>query len=120
MQQVKNDQIIYKETHPVVFISGFVGGVLVIMFIILSLSDDGWDLNEVWLYNSVKEIKCYEEEGKFIYIFQDRLICKKDYIINDYQIKDYLADFRINGKNLYPKYEAKTEKRDRLIDKLLK
>jgi hypothetical protein len=118
-QTVKDNYMTWHETHPALFITFIILIIIVILSIAgLSSGDYGWEFRDIWTKISIKEILCYEEEGKFKYVYNGKLISQTDFLLSAYNIRDAFEQY-LRNPNHYPKYENKQEKRDRLINKLI-
>ena len=99
-QDVKDKRLTWEETNPLIVLLCVAEVILLICFIVGSFVDEGWEFSDAWMNISIGEVKCYEQSECFFYVFHGKLI-RKD-------------------KNLYPDIETKEEKRERLLNKLLK
>jgi len=117
-QTIKDNYMTWQEINPSLVLSMIGLVILLIVLLIASFIEDGWELKETWAYISFKEIKCYEQGEEFWYVYHGKLIRQSKYILDEYHIKDAFSRY-LKNPNHYPQFESKQEKRDRLINKLI-
>ena len=95
-------------------------GYIILVLIILSIISDSVDIEFDYANRLFFEtlIKCEIEDGIYHYMIFDRLIGKKEYLI-DYRISDHFKIYRINDILNRPKFETKRSRRKKNIKKVL-
>ena len=119
---IKDKRIIYQETHPLVIVSWIILSVLALLVIVASTIDDratGWEFKDVWAQACVREVTCEFEDSCYYYQFEGRLIYKDKYQLDMYNSKEKIRDYYRNGKNLYPEFLTKNQRRDSKLKDLL-
>lgn len=84
--------------------------------------DDGesnWNLMVCWYQVCVKEVTCEFEDGYYYYLFEDRLIYKEKYGIDSLNMRIAVEKYYRCGKNLYPEFISKEQKRDKKLKEIL-
>ena len=129
-----------RSVFPKFYSSSFVV-LIVLVFVYLSVvfSEDGeWDYEDIWVNTANKFLDIVEENGKIHYTFRGRIIYSTEisrfpeyikliilrngvHVLDGYSI--YQIDINLSkfykNPNLFPKWESITEKRSRLIDRLV-
>jgi hypothetical protein len=116
---------VYTDNHLAIFeTSGFfafcvlvggIGGLICIMTFFVDDKADGWEISTNWINARLQCIECHLEGDYHYYIYRNRLICKADQPLTDYDLRRFLE--RSNIK-LYPKFETKKQRRERNLTQL--
>lgn len=123
-QEVK-DGFVYYDNNPGKIASWVFFAIFLLAFIIstfMGLDDDdiGWELSRVKNETYFRLIKMDEEDGKFYYHLNGKLIKESDYHLSKYDFRDLNRTYTDN-KHILPEYKGtKQERRDKLLNKILK
>jgi hypothetical protein len=123
-QEVK-DGFVYYDHNPGEITSWVFFAIFLLAFIIstfMGLDDDdiGWELSRVKNETYFRLIKMDEEDGKFYYHLNRKLIKESDYHLSKYDFRD-ISRYYIENKHILPEYKGtKQERRDKLLNKILK
>ncbi len=97
-------------------IIGYIILVIIILSIISGSADIEFDYANRLFFETL--IKCEIEDGIYHYMIFDRLIGKKEYLI-DYRISDHFKIYSISDILNRPKFETKRSRRKKSIKKVL-
>ena len=100
----------------IALIIGYIILVSIILSIISGSADIEFDYANRLFFETL--IKCEIEDGIYHYMIFDRLIGKKDYLV-DYRISDHFKIYRIKDILNRPKFETKRSRRKKSIKKVL-
>jgi hypothetical protein len=118
-----NGKIIsYQEEHPAEILSLIAiitFSILIIIGTISTNSDMNWSYSRCYAKACVSEVICEFEEGYYYYQFEGRLIFKDKYTIDLYSARQRIEGFFTNGKNLYPEFLTKEQRRDKKLKEIL-
>jgi hypothetical protein len=123
-QEVKDGFVYYDdnpgETASLLLFGIFFFALIASTFIGLSDNDMAWELSKVRDKVYFNMIKMDEEDGKFYYHLNKKLIKESDHPLSKYDFRDISRYYREN-KHILPLYKGtKQERRDKLLNKILK
>ena len=104
------------ELKYISLIIGYIILVIIILCIISGSADIEFDYVNRLFFETL--IKCEIEDGIYHYMIFDRLIGKKEYLI-DYRISDHFKIYSISDILNRPKFETKRSRRKKSIKKVL-
>lgn len=104
------------EIKYIALVIGYIILVIIILCIISDIADIEFDYANRLFFETL--IKCEIEDGIYHYMIFDRLIGKKDYLI-DYRISEHFKIYRIKDILNRPKFETKRSRRKKSIKKVL-
>lgn len=104
------------ELKDISLVIGYIILVIIIIFIISGNADIEFNYANILFFETL--IKCEIEDGIYHYMIFDRLIGKKDYLI-DYRISEHFKIYRIKDILNRPKFETKRSRRKKSIKKVL-
>ena len=100
----------------IALVIGYIILVIIILSIISGSADIEFDYANRLFFETL--IKCEIEDGIYHYMIFDRLIGKKEYLI-DYRISDHFKIYSISDILNRPKFETKRSRRKKSIKKVL-
>jgi len=123
---VNNHSVTYTDISPIFVISCIGLVVLGICILVSTISQDddiNWNIKKHWTSMSINMIKCYEQDGYYYYVFNNRLLMKSEYLMTGLyntqsRFSELLRDYR-EHKNLFPEWIPLDEKRDRKLKALI-
>lgn len=98
-----------------------IAGLVMIVMLLMGLGDDdevSWNFKKCWYKVCSLEVSCEEEDGYYYYQYKGRLLEKNRDIIDTYTIRRCIEKFHDNGPNLYPEYQTKSYRRNKLLKDL--
>lgn len=97
---------------------GWMSFVMMFFLFILSYNDDIWDIDDVREDYWFKKIKSFYEDGKFIYIFKNRLILSSNGNASKSQIQRKIKEY-FESKQVFPEYKPLQVRREEKLKKLV-
>lgn len=97
---------------------GWLSFVIMILFLILSIGEDNWDIDDVREDYWFKKIKSFYEDGKCIYIFRNRLILSSNGNASKSQIQRQIREY-FKSKQVFPEYKPLQVRREEKLKKLI-
>jgi hypothetical protein len=119
---LKDGKVIYTETHPVVVISFLITFILLIILVVLTFigiddSDNGWSLGDCIIDAKMSLIKCEWEDGVYYFHYKGKLIIKSDNQPGVSQLERLIQ----SPINIFPDFPGtKSQRRDKKLKELFK
>lgn len=111
--------ITYKESNGLnALMWGIFGlGVIILLFGTFGDNQVNWEFRDNWYDTLYSEVKVVEEEGKYHWVLQNRLLLSSEKEMNGMEVRNRVEDY-IKNKNIFPEFYTKQDKRNRKLDKI--
>ncbi len=120
--EIVNGKITYQEADGIAglfIVLAALLGLLLFIFSVIGNDETDWGFKDNWYEVSVDEIVCELEDGIYYYMYKGRLIYQQKNKLDRRSFVSKIREFNREGKNMYPEFLTKSQRREEKIKEIL-